>query len=131
MTPSPIQILDLSNHSRLDEAATVLAESFYDAPQFVSVWSDKARRERLLPAFFRIALTDAHRHGHVSVVLEDERAVGVAVWPPSGHAVMTPRRQVRAALPLLRIALADLRAFPRLTKLGSVIGAAHPKEPHW
>ncbi len=131
MTPSSIQILDLSDRSRLDETAAVLAESFYDAPQFMSVWSDKAKRKRLLPAFFRVALTDALWYGHVSVALEDDRIAGVAVWLPPGHAVMTLRRQVRAALPLLRIALADPRAFPRLAKLGSVIDVAHPKEPHW
>ena len=131
MTPPPIQTLELSDRSRLDEAAAVLAETFRDAPQFATIWANKARRERLLPAFFRVALEDALRHGHVSVALEDERAVGVAVWLPPGRAAMTPGRQARAALPLLRIALADPRAFPRLAKLGSVIDAAHPKEPHW
>ena len=130
MTQPPVRTLEPLDRSRLDESAALLAESFHDAPQFVHIWDNKARR-KLLPAFFRIALEDALKYGYVSAALANDRVVGVAVWLPPGHAVMTPRRQARAALPLLRVALANPRAFPRLAALGRAIDAAHPAEPHW
>ena len=131
MTRISIQTLELQERTHLDEAVSVLVGSFQDAPQFVNIWPDNARRQRVLPIFLRIALEDAWRHGRVNVALADQRIVGVAAWLPPQREVMTPTRQLRAALPLMRILQVTPRAFPHLTRFGGAINAAHPKVPHW
>ncbi len=131
MTSQSLTVSRTEGRERFTESASVLTRSFHDTPQFVAICPDTARREKMLRIFFRMALADALTHGRVDVALEHGRIVGVAVWLPPGHEVMTPLRQMKAALPMLRILSVAPRAFFRLTKLGAALGAAHPKEPHW
>jgi ribosomal protein S18 acetylase RimI-like enzyme len=130
-THQAVTTTNLQDKTRLGEAASVLARSFQDASQFVTVCPDSGQREKMLHIFFRVALEDALRHGLVSVALVHERIVGVAAWLPPGYEVMTLARQARAALPLMRIFLVTPRAFLRLIRLGGAISAFHPREPHW
>ncbi|MDQ3398081.1 MAG: GNAT family N-acetyltransferase [Deinococcota bacterium] len=117
--------------NQIGEATGVLLRSFHSALQFVAVCPNPAKRLRLLRIFFGVAVRDALAHGHIDVASGHGRVAGVAVWLPPGHVVMTPARQARAALPMSRIGFFAPRALSRLARLGTVLDAAHPGEPHW
>ena len=116
---------------RLDEAATMLALSFRDAPNFVDIWPVVSDRARALAHVFTALCQDAFRHGRIDVArLDGDFAVGVAVWfPPEAHPISAGRK-AKLAPHLMRSVLAAPRATVPLLRLNTALAAWRPDVPH-
>lgn len=117
--------------TRADRPAAValLGRAFQAEPVYEWLLPDPERRRRRLPVLLRANLTHLHRaSGSIQVATLDGRIAGAAIWDPPGHPRPGPVRralawpgQVRALGPRL----------PRLARVATVLGAAHPAGPHW
>ncbi len=115
----------------LDEAATLLARSFRDDPNFAYLFPEEEVRARVLPRVFAAGVRDALDFGHVYAASRDGGLVGVAAWLPPGAFPLSPRRQLRAALDMVRILVAAPRSTFRLLRFTAGVARAHPSQPYW
>lgn len=114
----------------LDEAATMLAHSLEDAPNFVDIWPAVADRAHALSHVFAALCDDASRHGRIDVAQRDGVTVGVAVWfPPEAHPISVGRK-AKLAPHLLRSVLAAPKATIPLLRLNTKLAAWRPDVPH-
>lgn len=77
------------------QACAVLARAFHDDPMMQYLIADDARRARLLPSFFGIAVRYCLRYGEGFTTSDVE---GVACWLPPGDTIPTFGRLLRVAM---------------------------------
>ncbi|OGO52831.1 MAG: hypothetical protein A2148_06380 [Chloroflexi bacterium RBG_16_68_14] len=90
-------------------AAEVLGRAFLDDPLAVWIVPNEARRARVLPWFFRIAVRYGQRHGQAHTMSGSMQ--GVAVWHPPERALASTVGTLgaEAATLLFRLRLGELR----------------------
>ena len=117
----------------VSELAEVMANAFFDEPQFVWLQPEDALRRRLLPAMFRLMLRCLYPIDRDGQVIADDRAVlGGAVWTPPGRWTVPVWQQLRG-VPGLLVALGgrNLRSYAnRGRALQQALERAHPDERH-
>lgn len=125
-----VRVSELTS-DRLEEAATVLARSFRDDPNFVYLFREEEVRARVLPRVFTAGVRDALDFGHVYAASRGGELVGVAAWLPPGAFPLSPRRQLRAAPEMVGILAAAARSTFRLLRFTAGVAKAHPSQPYW
>jgi ribosomal protein S18 acetylase RimI-like enzyme len=96
---------------RLEEASRVLARAFHADPAWAWILPAEARRARILPWLFRVALRTTLANGAVDTTLGTVR--GVALWSlPGADLADAATERALLALPLrLRTAFGRFRAY--------------------
>lgn len=129
-TRADVRVIDLSGY-RVAEAASVLARSFHDNPNFVYLFPDERARARALPRLQQMCLHDALGFGRVYAATLGGEIVGVAAWLPPAAFPLSPRRQLRALPDMVRILAAAPRSIPRLMRFMASVNKLHPEQPYW
>jgi hypothetical protein len=86
-TRTDVRVIDLSG-DLVAEAASVLARSFHDNPNFVYLFPDE--RARALPRLQQMCLHDALGFGRVNAATLGGEIVGVAAWLPPHAFPLSP-----------------------------------------
>ena len=129
-TKADVRVIDLPG-DRLAEAASVLARSFHDNPNFVHLFPDERARARALPHLQQTCLRDTLGFGHVYAATLRGELVGVAAWLPPGAFPLSPRRQLRALPGTVRMLAASPVSIPRLLRFMAGVTRLHPAQPYW
>jgi ribosomal protein S18 acetylase RimI-like enzyme len=105
-----IEVVPL-NRRRLEEASRVLARAFHGDPAWKWIVPAEARRARILPWLFRVALRTTLANGAVDTTLGTVR--GVALWSlPGTDTADAATERALIALPLrLRTSFGRFRAY--------------------
>jgi ribosomal protein S18 acetylase RimI-like enzyme len=112
-------------------AAAAVCAGHADYPTFRRVFPDPRRRARALRAFFSATVRDAIPLGSALATWRGPTVAAAAVWLPPGAFPWSIRRKLAATPALVRVLLADPRAFPIFVGYGANVERAHPAEPHW
>ncbi len=80
--------------SQVNQAAAMLSRAFYHDPLVQYAVPDEARRARMLPSFYRIAVRYALRYGEVYTTPGVE---GAACWLTPGNTTLSTWRLLRVA----------------------------------
>jgi ribosomal protein S18 acetylase RimI-like enzyme len=112
-------------------AGALLTASHGDYPAFRLEFPDPSIRGRVLLPFQTAAARDVARHGNAVGAYLDHQLAGVALWQPPGQFPLSVLRKARMTPALLRVAIADPRAFPRFAASGSALERTLPATPVW
>lgn len=118
---------------QLKPASEVVGRAFQNDPLMKYVVPDDARRARLLPAFFGVALRYCLRYGEVYTT---PTLAGAACWLPPGNTFPALSRLVRAALPDLMqvqhgLGLTGLSRFFATERYTDALHERTTPGPHW
>jgi GNAT superfamily N-acetyltransferase len=127
-TRADIRVIELPGN-RVAEAASVLARSFHDNPNFVYLFPDE--RARALQRLQQMCLHDALGFGHVYAATIRGEIVGVAAWLPPDAFPLSPRRQLRVLPDTAIMLAASPRSIPRLLRFMAGVSRLHPAQPYW
>ena len=127
-TRADVCVIELPG-DRVAEAASVLARTFHDNPNFVHLFPDE--RARALPRLQQMCLHDALSFGHVYAATLRGEIVGVAAWLPPDAFPLSPRRQLRVLLDTALMLAASPRSVPRLLRFMAGVSRLHPAQPYW
>ncbi len=110
----------------VDAMAAQLARTFFDDPVTSHIFSNPARREAGLRAYFRTQMrADYLPFGGCYTT---DGSVGSAIWAPAGKPLLTGLRGILTMLPVLPYVATKLATTLRLLTL---VESMHPHEPHW
>ena len=109
----------------------LLTASHRDYPAFRLEFPDPNIRGRVLLPFQTAAARDVARHGKAFGAYLDDQLAGVALWQPPGQFPISVLRKARMTPALLRVAVADPRAFPRFAASGAALERTIPATPVW
>jgi len=109
----------------------LLAASHRDYPAFRLEFPDPNIRVRVLLPFQTAAARDVARHGKAVGAFLNDQLAGVALWQPPGQFPLSVLRKARMTPALLRVAVADPRAFPRFAGSGAALERTIPAAPVW
>ncbi len=129
-TRADVRVIELPG-DRVAEAASVLARSFHDNPNFVHLFPDERARARALPRLQQMCLHDALGFGHVYAATLRGEIVGVAAWLPPNAFPLSPRRQLRVLPDTALMLAASPRSVPRLLRFMASVSRLHPAQPYW
>ena len=129
-TKADVRVIDLPG-DRLAEAASILARSFHDNPNFVYLFPKEGARARALPRLQQTCLRDALSFGYTYAATLGGELVGVAAWLPPGAFPLSPRRQLRALSDTARMLAASPLSIPRLLRFMAGVTKLHPPQPYW
>ena len=111
--------------AELDSLAPLLARAFERDPVYRWIVPDDARWQRVAPGLFRELL---RLFASTGMVLTDGDGAGAALWnPPEPR----PRSLRESAVFALALCVRLRGATPRLARVGGILAALHPREPHW
>lgn len=106
----------------------MLAAALADDPGFTHLFPVRARREHELREVYRMTLADTLRHGRVLVTKLGGEITGVIALYPPGTYPMTPRRWMRQAGRLVRIACTTREHTLGIIRFGEVTSAGVPAD---
>ena len=129
----PVMVPELSlpavrraTHDDVDAMAAQLARTFWDDPVTSYIFSNEARREAGLRAYFRTQMrADYLPFG--GCYTTDGHA-GSAIWAPAGKPLLTGLTAILTMIPVLRYVATNL---PTTIRLLNMVESMHPHEPHW
>lgn len=121
--------LRLATRSDLPAVAAVLGRAFHDDPVMCWIFPDDAERTaRLTPMCAVLARHEHLPYGATEIAVDDDSAVGTALWDPPGRRQPPWWRRLAAAPALMR---SMRRRVGAGAELESVVARARPTEPHW
>lgn len=113
--------------ARADDAGATsqtLASAFRDDPIFEWCVPDAPKRDRHLPAWFRVVVDSVLAHDETYCT---DDAAAAALWVPAGVAPMTDDQEAHLGAVTARIGDLELARFGALLEL---MEARHPHDPH-
>ncbi|MBF6416246.1 GNAT family N-acetyltransferase [Nocardia cyriacigeorgica] len=119
-----------ARRNEIPALSQTLAAAFHEDPVSVWLWPDPRRRAAGLPRFF--AAMTRHHHfatGGVDLAVDSSGAIGgAALWNPPGR---WHHSTVSDLLMLPQFARAMGTRLLAGKRIGDIMTARHPEEPHW
>jgi len=110
----------------VDAMAAQLARTFWDDPVTNYIFTDDARRDAALRAYFGTQMRADYLAFGGCYTTEDH--TGAAVWAPAGKPLQAGWRGILTMLPVLPYVATNLVTTLRLL---NTVETLHPHEPHW
>jgi hypothetical protein len=117
--------------AELNEAAAMLAGTFYEHPYLTALFPRAAIRMRAAHAMFAGSLKDGVRFGMVTIARDaNGKIAGLTIIYPPGAYPLSPARMLRLLPYMLRVAVLSPGGLMRIMRTKATLEKLLPKEPH-